>query len=116
MLPLKTAALAAASTAVQVSIDPAQTFGVWEGWGTSLCWWANVYGQRDDLADIFFTLDNVSYTPNQTDPLQHPSRGSSGADPNSVVLPGLGFNIARYNIGGSLEIDQAREASRSLLT
>lgn len=40
-----------------VSPDPSETFGTWEGWGTSLAWWANVFGDRDDLADAIFTLD-----------------------------------------------------------
>ena len=48
-----------------------------EGWGTSLCWFANVAGgypdpQRNYLADLLF-------------------------DPEK----GLGLQICRYNIGGS---------------
>lgn len=48
--------------------------GVFEGWGTSLCWWANRLGYSDSLAqqsaELFFGED------------------------------GLRFNIMRYNIGG----------------
>lgn len=48
--------------------------GIFEGWGTSLCWWANRIGYSDSLseqaAELFF--------------------GESG----------LRMNIARYNIGG----------------
>lgn len=48
--------------------------GVFEGWGTSLCWWANRLGYSDTLAqkaaDAFFSSD------------------------------GLNMNIMRYNIGG----------------
>ncbi len=48
--------------------------GVFEGWGTSLCWWANRLGYSDALAqqaaDLFFGED------------------------------GLRLNIMRYNIGG----------------
>lgn len=48
--------------------------GVFEGWGTSLCWWANRVGYSDSLsqqaADLFFGED------------------------------GLRLNIMRYNIGG----------------
>ena len=48
-----------------------------EGWGTSLCWFANVAGgypdpQRNYLADLLFDLKK-----------------------------GLGLQICRYNIGGS---------------
>lgn len=48
--------------------------GVFEGWGTSLCWWANRLGYSDDLAqqaaDLFYGDE------------------------------GLRLNIMRYNIGG----------------
>ncbi|KAI9914511.1 hypothetical protein PsorP6_007155 [Peronosclerospora sorghi] len=56
----------------------------WGGWGTSLCWWANVFGAREDIADALFTL-NESVT----------------LDGATAAIPGLGLNIARYNIGGS---------------
>src|SRR5436190_1450264 len=61
------------------TIDPTSDWGTWEGWGTSLAWWAKVFGNRDDLADIFFTLGWPSF--------------------NGRNLPGLGLNIARYNAG-----------------
>ncbi len=64
-----------------VTVDPSTDWGVWEGWGVSLAWWANVFGERDDLADLVFT-DRVV-------PLL-------GHD-----LPGLGMTIARYNLGAS---------------
>ncbi|KAJ2894483.1 hypothetical protein MKZ38_007504 [Zalerion maritima] len=63
------------STTISSSID----WGTWEGWGTSLAWWAAAFGDSDDLADIFFSLDTVSW--------------------GSQSLPGLGFNIGRYNAG-----------------
>ncbi len=69
------------STATNVTIDPSQTFGVWDGWGISLCWWANVFGNNNDILDLAFTVKSVSIA------------GTS--------LPGLGLNIARYNAGGS---------------
>jgi hypothetical protein len=62
-----------------ITVKPSADFGVWEGWGTSLAWWANLFGNRDDFADIFFTTKSVAY--------------------NGVTLPGLGLNIARYNLG-----------------
>ncbi|MDW5324375.1 glycoside hydrolase [Plantactinospora sp. KLBMP9567] len=64
---------------VTITIDPRADYGGWEGWGTSLAWWANVFGDRDDFADIFFTTRSVAY--------------------NGATLPGLGLNIARYNLG-----------------
>tara|TARA_R110002003_G_scaffold197_9_gene15403 strand:- start:16346 stop:17788 length:1443 start_codon:yes stop_codon:yes gene_type:complete len=55
--------------------------GTWDGWGTSLAWWAKQFGNRDDLADEFFTLKQTQV--------------------NGQTLPGLGFNIVRYNVGAS---------------
>lgn len=61
------------------TINASSDWGTWEGWGVSLAWWAKAFGSRDDLADIFFSLDSTTF--------------------NSQSLPGLGFNIARYNAG-----------------
>ena len=78
-LSLALCCLAAPSLAdMKVVINPKNTAAtngaVFEGWGTSLCWWANRLGYSDSLAqqsaDLFFSMD------------------------------GLGFNIMRYNIGG----------------
>ena len=60
----------------RISVDPAVTYQRFEGWGTSLCWWANTEGAgsveyRNKIADVLI-------------------------DPDS----GLGFTIFRYNIGG----------------
>jgi galactan endo-1,6-beta-galactosidase len=62
-----------------IAVNPGTSYGTWEGWGTSLAWWANVFGARDDFADLFFTTRSTTY--------------------NSTSLPGLGLNIARYNLG-----------------
>ena len=64
-------------TEVKVSMANAiMTNGAsWEGWGTSLCWWANRIGYNETLtrksADVFFDKEK-----------------------------GLGLNIMRYNVGG----------------
>lgn len=69
---------------------PTTDWGTWQGWGTSLCWWANVFGAREDVADLFFTTKDVAYDGQQ--------------------LPGLGMNIVRYNAGACTwnEIDGER--------
>lgn len=75
-----TGALVALAAADETwTINATSNWGTWEGWGVSLAWWAKAFGTRDDLADIFFSLSNTSY--------------------NSATVPGLGFNIARYNAG-----------------
>jgi galactan endo-1,6-beta-galactosidase len=68
------------TTAPTPILNLATNWGVWQGWGCSLCWWANVFGTRSDLADIVFTTNYTML--------------------NGVNLPGLGMNIARYNAGG----------------
>lgn len=65
-----------AATTIRVSPDAvyAVNDGVFEGWGTSLCWWANRIGYSDSLA-------------------QQAADAFYGSD-------GLRLNIARFNIGG----------------
>ena len=65
-----------ASGATLVKVDPAARRQTFEGWGTSLCWWANHVGSwsasaRNAVVDAL-------------------------VDPSS----GLGYNVFRYNIGG----------------
>ncbi|MFC3491574.1 glycoside hydrolase [Glycomyces rhizosphaerae] len=64
-----------AATAVSVTLDPSYQGPEFEGWGTSLVWFANATGGypdeiRDELVDLVFGEE------------------------------GLNLNIARYNIGG----------------
>ncbi len=62
---------------VKLYPNKASTFnnGEFQGWGTSLCWWANYLGQYDELAQKSAKL---MFNPEE----------------------GLGLNIVRYNIGG----------------
>ncbi len=60
--------------------DPGIREQTWEGWGTSLAWWANVIGGYSD---------NVTYRTTRQNLIQ----GAFGDT-------GLRLNIARYNIGG----------------
>jgi galactan endo-1,6-beta-galactosidase len=66
-----------------LNVNKNDTRGIWEGWGCSLAWWGKAVGNsryQDTYADLIFTTKNVSF--------------------NGANLPGLGLNIARYNIGG----------------
>jgi len=60
-----------------VTLHPGDASAPFQGWGTSLAWWANVLGgwsnesQKNEVLDLLFD----------------PGRG-------------LGFNIVRYNVGG----------------
>ena len=64
-----------------IRVDPAITYGQWEGWGTALCWQGKIFGDRTDLADLLFTTGPVHF--------------------NGAIVPGLGLNIVRYNAGES---------------
>ena len=68
-----------------MTVNPSTNWGTWQGWGCSLAWWANQFGQRSDLADTIFTTNTVSLTTNT----------------GTYTLPGLGLNVARYNVGGT---------------
>jgi galactan endo-1,6-beta-galactosidase len=81
LLPLA----AAPAKAYVVPVNPERSWTVWDGWGCSLAWWANQFGTRNDLADALFTTRVVNVT----------------TDTGTYLLPGLGLNIARYNIGGT---------------
>ena len=62
-----------------IAVDPRKASevngGVFEGWGTSLCWWANRIGYSEVLSRL---------------------AAEAFCDPEK----GLGLNILRYNIGG----------------
>lgn len=68
------------------TVDPAANWGTWKGWGCSLAWWANQFGTSTDMADAVFTLK-----------IAVPFTSNVGTYP----LPGLGFNVVRYNVGGT---------------
>lgn len=64
-------------------VDKNEDRGIWEGWGCSLCWWANGVGgsaYQNLYADLLFTQKTVDFL--------------------GKPLPGLGMNIVRYNVGG----------------
>ncbi|HXJ23870.1 MAG TPA: glycoside hydrolase [Polyangia bacterium] len=66
----------AASGTTLVKVNPAVRHQVFEGWGTSLCWWANHvggWGETGRNAVVDAVVDPVN---------------------------GLGYNVFRYNIGG----------------
>ena len=60
----------------KVVVDPSKKYQVFEGWGTSLCWWAVLVGAWDEANRDQFL--------------------GAVADPDT----GLGYNIFRYNVGG----------------
>ncbi|KAF1794102.1 Glycoside hydrolase, catalytic domain [Phytophthora cactorum] len=70
--------------AYRISITTTPILESWEGWGTSLSWWADVFGDCEDIVDVLFS--NLS---------------SVSIDGAAKDIPALNFNIARYNIGGS---------------
>lgn len=65
-----------ASAQTRIVVDPGKQRQSFEGWGTSLCWWANELGAWKDA-----NLDAMAVLVADT-------------------AQGLGMNIYRYNIGG----------------
>lgn len=65
-----------AQDTVEVKLDADKTYQTIEGWGSSLCWWANMVGKWEDEAKIDEIIDLIT-SPDQ-----------------------LNMNIFRYNIGG----------------
>ena len=66
-------------TAGTIKPDPKRNLGQWEGWGSSLAWWARAIGgtaNANYYADLIYTTK-----------ITH-------------GYPGLGLNIVRYNVGG----------------
>ena len=62
-----------------IKVDPDENLGQWEGWGSSLAWWARAVGgaaNADYYADLIYS-----------------TKATDG-------YPGLGLNIVRYNLGG----------------
>ncbi len=69
-------ACGAAHAQTKVVVDPGKKYQLFEGWGTSLCWWAELVGAWNETNRDQFL--------------------GALADPDT----GLGYNIFRYNIGG----------------
>ena len=69
-------ACGAAQAQTKVVVDPGKKYQLFEGWGTSLCWWAELVGAWNEANRDQFL--------------------GALADPDT----GLGYNIFRYNIGG----------------
>ena len=69
-------ACSAAHAQTKVVVDPGKKYQLFEGWGTSLCWWAELVGAWSETNRDQFL--------------------GAVADPDT----GLGYNIFRYNIGG----------------
>jgi galactan endo-1,6-beta-galactosidase len=85
--PFRAHAQQSAPGIVTVRVDPTQKLGQWEGWGSSLAWWARAIGgtaNADYYADLIYTLKSTD------------------------GYPGLGLNIVRYNVGGG-GINQSQE-------
>lgn len=83
---------AAVETRAVLSVDNACVR--WEGWGCSLGWLGKALGSSQEAeawADLLFTTGDIQV--NRLMP-RHAGRYMQR------TIPGLGFNIARYNVGG----------------
>ena len=79
VLSLRAHAQQSGPATVIVKVNPTKNLGQWEGWGSSLAWWARAIGgtaNADYYADLIYTMKSTD------------------------GYPGLGLNIVRYNVGG----------------
>lgn len=79
------------ASVIIATVDPTNTWSKWDGWGSSLSWWARAIGgtrNANVYADLIYTTGDISI--------------------KDEKYPGLGFNIARYNVGGG-GINELRE-------
>jgi len=76
------------SSQASISVDPTLQYQKWDGWGTSLCWWAHVIGGYPDAVREEVMQKTFKY---------------------------LGFNIVRYNIGGTENPEHKHLQPRALV-
>jgi hypothetical protein len=76
---------------------PVQQPYAFQGFGTSLAWWANVVGGWNDFGRRF--VDSALFGPFQE---------------NDVSLPRLGLNVVRYNIGASAVVPGSNPPAAAL--
>ena len=79
-----------ASSSAGLTLSPTNSFGAFDGCGVSLCWWANVMGGQPSITSLMDLAFNFSRTPVPVTVNNTP-----------LLLPSLGFNIARYNAGAT---------------
>jgi galactan endo-1,6-beta-galactosidase len=78
-----------------ITVNPAQVWAEWQGWGSSLSWWAHAVGgsgNANTFADLLYTIGDVTVGDN--------------------TYPGLGLTIVRYNVGGG-GVDRTEERKSS---
>jgi galactan endo-1,6-beta-galactosidase len=83
----RTAASGGTPAPTPIKVDSSQDLGTWEGWGSSLAWWARAIGgtaNADYYADLIYTDKTID------------------------GYPGLKLNVVRYNVGGG-GVNQPRE-------
>ena len=93
MIPLSAMILmTAVSTPLSVSVDPAVQYQTWEGFGTSLAWWANIVGSYPE--PLRTTLVDKAIGGLQLSVLRYNIGGGEA--------PGLNFMEARAKVPGYL--------------
>ena len=45
------------------TINPATTWGTWQGWGTSLCWEGNLAGNQANQTQLLFSTSATTINP-----------------------------------------------------
>jgi len=61
------------------TVAPTTTWGTWDAWGTALAWMGKAFGNQYIVAEALYGTNEFNF--------------------NGTMLPGLGYNYARYNTG-----------------
>src|SRR5258706_12168456 len=51
------------ATSITATVDPTKTWNIWDGWGSSLAWWARAIGGTRNAgiyADLIYTTSDIS--------------------------------------------------------
>jgi len=59
------------------TVAPTTTWGTWDAWGTALAWMGKAFGNQYIVAEALYGTNEFNF--------------------NGTMLPGLGYNYARYN-------------------
>ena len=90
---------AAEAAEVNVNITPRLRYQTVEGWGSSLCWWANMVGKWTDEKKINEIIDLV-VSPDKLNMNIFRYNIGGGDDPSHVSVPGRPGHMS-YEMGGN---------------
>jgi O-glycosyl hydrolase len=95
-------------------IDPAIRFQQVEGWGGSLCWWANIMGGYSDT-DVLKVCDWITDPKGLNMNIFRFNIGG-GDDPSHAHMRGDGGDMPGYKVSATAPYDWSRDANQRKIT